>query len=202
MNTALRIYFPLSSSSVIKAATSPRVATNALRSNSREATYPVGGGSLAPLQRRALAGQAFRHEIAVVVYKPASSIELDGTVSVIDLQAKSPGAVLARDVLGEVQELCTNSFPTVPLIDVKFVNPRAFAMVFETEIEAHSQIGDGGHALESQVDDADSWISQEFCEIETHYVLVERLVPGFNLLHPKHEQKDGFKIRNTSVLEL
>jgi hypothetical protein len=90
----------------------------------------------------------------------------------------------------------------VPLIDVKFVNPRAFAMVFETEIEADRQIGDGAHAVESQVDDADSWISQELCEIETHYVPVERLVPGINLLHPRHEQKDGFKIRNTSVLEL
>ena len=66
-----------------------------------------------------------------VIDETAATVEFDGGVAVGDLEVKEFGVVLAGGVLCEVKKLRANSLSAMGGLYEEFVNPCAFAAIFE-----------------------------------------------------------------------
>ena len=124
----------------------------------------------------------------------AAAVEVDGGIAAGDFEVEVVGSVLAGAGFGQVEELGANSLRAVRGQDKELIDPGAFAAVFETEIEADDEVGDGGVCVERQVDDAVEGIGQEFEEIVADGSFVEGFGPGIVDLHLLHEKENGIEI--------
>jgi hypothetical protein len=130
----------------------------------------------------------------VVVLEAAAAVEVDGGIAVGDFEVEVVSGVLAGGGFGQVEELSANSLSAMSGQDEEFIDPGTFAAIFETEIEADNEVGDGSVCVERQVDDAVDGIGQEFVEIVADGCSVEGFGPGIFDLHLAHEKENGIKI--------
>ena len=76
--------------------------------------------------------------------------------------------------------------PRVGGFDEQFVNPSTLAAIFQAEIEADDQVGDGSVLLADQINEAITRIVQKFGEIVSNAEFVEGLGPRIVFLHVAH----------------
>jgi len=130
----------------------------------------------------------------VVVGEAAAAVEFDGGVAVVDFEVEDFGAMFAGGGFGEIEELGANALPAVGGFHEEFVNPGAFAAVFEAVVEAEDQVGDGGDLFAHYIDDAIDGILQEFGEVGADCGFVERFFPRIVKLHVAHQREQGFEV--------
>ncbi len=138
--------------------------------------------------------QGFGHEVAVVVEEAAATVEFDGGVAVVDLEVEEFGVVFARGGIGEIEKLGADSLSAVGGFDEEFVDPSAFAAVFEAVVEADHEVADWRGFLADDVDDAINRVLQKLGEIGAERGFVERLRPGIVRLHVAHHWEQRFQI--------
>jgi len=129
-----------------------------------------------------------------VIREAAAAVEFNGGVAVGDFEVEKFGAVFARGGLGEVKKLGANSLSAMGGFDEEFVNPRAFAAIFEAVVEANHQIADQRVSFPNKIDDAVDRILQKLGEIGANRGFLKRLRPGIVLLHVEHHREQGFDI--------
>jgi len=134
------------------------------------------------------------HQVAGVIREAAAAVEFDGGVAVSDFEVKEFGVVFARGGLGEVKKLGANALSAMRSFDEEFINPCAFAAVFEAVVEADHQVADRVEFFADDVDDAVTGILQKFVEIHADRGFVKGLRPWIVLLHMAHHQKQGIEI--------
>ena len=78
----------------------------------------------------------------MVVEEAAATVEFDGGVAVVDLEVEEFGLVFARGGIGQVEKLGADSLSAVGGFDEEFVDPGAFAAVFEAVVEADHEVAD------------------------------------------------------------
>jgi len=116
----------------------------------------------------------------------AAAVEFDRAIAVVHLQMKSLRAVFTGNGFREVEEPCANSLPPGGGFDEQFVNPSTLAAIFQAEIEADDQVGDGSVLLADQINEAITRIVQKFGEIVSNAEFVEGLGPRIVFLHVAH----------------
>ncbi len=79
----------------------------------------------------------------MVVLEVAAAVEFDGRIAVGDFEVEVVSGVLAGRGFGEVEEVGANSLSAMSGQDEELIDPGAFATIFETEIEADDEVGDG-----------------------------------------------------------
>ena len=126
--------------------------------------------------------------------EPTATVEFDGRVAVVDLKVQEFCRVLARGTLGEIEKLRANSLPAKPGFNKEFVNPGAFAPVFQAVFEADHQITDRGDTFASDVGDTINGILDEFGKIRAERRFVEGFRPGVVELKMSHHLEQGFKV--------
>jgi hypothetical protein len=129
-----------------------------------------------------------------VVGEAAAAVEVDGGVTVVDFEVEDFGVVFAGGAFGEIEELGADSLSTVGGFDEEFVDPGAFAAIFEAVIEADDEVGDGRVILARDVCDAVNGILEEFGEVGADGGFVEGFFPGVVELHVAHQEEEGFEI--------
>ena len=129
-----------------------------------------------------------------MVGEAAAAVEIDGGVAMVDFEVEDLGVVLARGLLGEVEELGANSLPTMRPFDEEFVNPGAFATVFEAVVETDHKVGDWRGIFADEVDDTVDGILQKFDKVAANRGFVEGLLPRIVKLHVVHHREEGFEI--------
>jgi len=132
--------------------------------------------------------EVFGHEVAVMVEEAAAAVEFDGGVAVGDLEVKEFGLVFAGSGFGEIEKLGANSLSAVGGFDEEFVNPRAFAAIFEAVVETNHEISDRRIFFPNKIDDAVGRILQKLGEGSADRGLVEGLGPRIGLLHEAHDR--------------
>jgi hypothetical protein len=130
----------------------------------------------------------FGHEVALVILEAASAVEFDGGVAVGNLEVKEFGVVLAAGGLCQVEKLRANSLPAMGCLDEEFVNPCAFAAVFEAVVETNHQIADWLAFFAGEIDNAVNRIVQKFGQSPADRGLVKGLRPGIVVLHVAHQE--------------
>jgi hypothetical protein len=132
-------------------------------------------GAMALFEPGRLFVEGFGHEVAVMIEEASTAVEFDGGVAVIDLEVKEIGIVLAGGGLGKVKEMRANSLSAMGRLDEEFVNPRAFATVFEAVVETGHQIADQRRLFTDKVNDAVRSILQKLGEIRANRRFVKGL---------------------------
>ena len=141
-----------------------------------------------------LAVEGFGQEEALVLEETTAAVEFDGWVAVVDLEVQEFCVVLARGTLGEIEKLRANSLPAVRGFNKEFVNPGAFAAVFQAVFEADHQITDRGDTFASDVGYTINWILHEFGKIRAERGFVEGFRPGVVELKMAHHLEQGFEV--------
>jgi len=134
------------------------------------------------------------HQVAVVVEKAPAAVELDGRIAVGYLEVKEFGVVLARCGLGEIEKLRSNSFSAMGSLDEEFVNPCAFAAIFEAVVKTDHQVADRRILFADEIGDAVNRIFKKLGETGPDRAFVKLFRPGVIRLHVAHHQKQQFEI--------
>jgi len=122
-----------------------------------------------------------------MVHETAAAIEFDCAVPVVHFQVQKLGALLTRNSFRKIEKLGANSLASMGRLDEKFVDPRAFAAIFQAEIEADDQIADRDLLIPGQIDRAIVSVAQKHAEILAQNDFVEDLRPRIILLHLVHQ---------------
>src|SRR5579883_6373 len=109
--------------------------------------------------------------------------------------------MLTGGALGLVQELSANSLSAMAGLNEKFVNPGAFATVFEAVIEADHQIADRCRDFTDDISDAVKGILQELGEIGANGGFVKGFFPRIVELHVAHHREEDFEIGEGSLVD-
>ena len=124
-----------------------------------------------------------------MIEEAAAAVEFDGWVAVGDFEVEEFGLVFAGGGFGEIEELCANSLSAVGSFDEEFINPGAFAAVFEAVVEADHEVCDWRELFANDIDNTVDGILQKLGEICAESGFVEWLGPGIVLLHVAHHWK-------------
>lgn len=130
--------------------------------------------------------EPFGHQIAVMINEATAAIEFDRGVAVGDFEMKGVRAVFDRGGFREVEKLPGYSPPAMGWLDEEFIDPRAFAVILQTEIEADDEIGDRRVFIAGEEDESIGRILQQLQKIFSHDGFVRRLVPRVVELHVAH----------------
>ena len=122
-----------------------------------------------------------------MIYEGATAVEFDGAIAVAHLQMQSLRALFTGNGFRKVEEPRANSLPPVGGIDEQFVDPGTLATIFQAEIEADDQVGDGSLLVVSQIDEAVAGIAKKFGKILSNPEFVEGLGPRIIVLHVAHQ---------------
>jgi hypothetical protein len=101
---------------------------------------------------------------------------------------------LTRSGFSERKQLAADSLPAMLSFDEEFVNPGAFAAVFEAVIETEDQVADERCCIADEVGDATNGILEKLDQIRAECGLVEGIRPGIVELHAAHQVENGFEI--------
>ena len=134
------------------------------------------------------------HQVPVVVEEAPAAVELDGGIAVGDLEVKELGVVLARCGLGEIEKLRSNSLSAMRSLDEEFVNPCAFAAIFEAVVETDHQVADRRVFFADEIGDAVNRVFEKLGEIGADRAFVKVFRPGIIGLHVAHHRKQQFEI--------
>lgn len=104
-------------------------------------------------------------EETLLLREAATTVEVDGGIAVADLEVQEFYVVFERGAFGEIQKLRTNSLPTVGGLDEEFINPGAFAPIFEAVFKTDDEIADWGGVFPRYKSDAVDGILEEFGKI-------------------------------------
>jgi len=143
--------------------------------------------------------QGLGYQVALVVEEATAAIEFDGRVAMSDLEVKEFSVVLAAGGFGEIKKLRADSLSAVRNLDEEFVNPGAFAAVFEAVVETDHQIADWVKIFANYIDNTVDRIEEKFSEIRADHRLVESLGPGIVFLHATHHDENGFEIGGSGL---
>ena len=121
-----------------------------------------------------------------MIEEAAAAVEFVGGIAVIDFEVQKLGAVFARGAFGQFQELRANSLPSMRGCDEEFVDPGAFAAVFEAEVEADDQVGDGILVFADEIGEAEVGIVEKLVKIFADGGFIENFGPGIVALHLPH----------------
>ena len=141
----------------------------------------------------------FGHEVTLVVVEATATVEFDGWVAMGDLEVEELGVVLAGGGFSEIEELRTDSLSAVGGFDEQFVDPCAFAAVFEAVVETDHEVADWRGFFADDVDDAVERVQQEFGKICAERGFVEWLRPGIIVLHVAHHFGKSFEVGDGSL---
>jgi len=97
----------------------------------------------------------------LVVDEAATAVELDGQITVVNFQVQELRMMFAGRVFGKIEELSANSLPSMRGFDEEFVDPSAFAAIFQTEIEADDEIGDWGLLVVYKINEAEMCVAEK-----------------------------------------
>ena len=112
-----------------------------------------------------------------MIYETAAAVKLDRSISVIHFEVKKLCAVLARGTLGEIQQLRSNSLPSVGRFDEQLIHPRAYATVLEAVVETDDQIGDWDLIVVHQINQAKVRMGKKLGEICAEPSFIDGLRP-------------------------
>ena len=126
-----------------------------------------------------------------MVDEAAAAVEFVGRIAVVDFEVQELRAVLARGFFGKVEKLRANSLPSMGGFDEEFVDPRTFAAVFEAEVEADDEVGDGILVFADDVGETEVGIVEKFVKIFANGGFVKRFGPGIVVLHVAHQLEDS-----------
>ena len=143
--------------------------------------------------------ESFGHQVAVVIEETAAAVEFDGGVAMVDFEVEDFGLVFAGDGFGEIEKLRADSLSAMGGFAEEFVNPRAFAAVFEAVVETDHEVADWRGFFADDVDDAVERVLQEFGKICAERGFVEWLRPGIIFLHAMHHDENGFEIGESGL---
>jgi hypothetical protein len=129
----------------------------------------------------------------------AAAVEFDGGITVVDFEVENLGVVLTRSGFSERKQLAADSLPAMLSFDEEFVNPGAFAAVFEAVIEADHKICDWHKLCANDIGDAANRILQKLGEIGADRDMVKRLRPGIIHLHVAHHFEKVFEVGGGSL---
>ena len=100
-----------------------------------------------------------------MVQETTATVKFDGWAAVAHLEVQEMRLVFQAGALGEVEKLTADSLPAVGRRDEEFVDPRAFASILQTVIEAQDEIGHGAVGVPRQIDKAVSGIAEKLLQI-------------------------------------
>ena len=124
----------------------------------------------------------------MVIVEAAAAVEFYRGVAVGDLEVKELGVVFTGGGLGKIEKLRADSLSAMGRFDEKFVNPCAFAAIFEAVIETDHQIADWLAFFANEMGNAVERIPQKFGQSPADRWLVKGLRPGIVLLHTAHQE--------------
>lgn len=151
------------------------------------------------MQDEGLRMQPLGHEVAFMVYEAATAIKLNCGIAVGHLQVEELRAVLERGPLGQLQQLRTDSLPSMRRLHEEFVDPGALAAIFQAVIEANCEIGDGLAAVRDQVDKPVEGIGQKLGKTRANRSFEEWLGPRIAALHLAHQGEYGFEVKQNCL---
>jgi hypothetical protein len=141
------------------------------------------------------------HQAAVVVEETAAAVELDSGIAVSYLEMEGLPAKLERGRFGEVQKLSGDTLPAMGGLDEEFIDPGAFAAIFEAEIEADDEVGHRDLFVASQIDDAILRIAEKFREIISNDGFAEWNGPRIVALHVAHQGEQCIEVGGSGALD-
>jgi hypothetical protein len=83
----------------------------------------------------------------------------------------------------------------------EFIDPRAFAAVFEAEVKADDEVGDGILVFADEIDETEVGIVEEFVKIFANNGFIESFGPGIVVLHMAHHLENGVEIVRSGKLD-
>jgi hypothetical protein len=129
-----------------------------------------------------------------VVEEAAAAVEFEGGVAVGDFKVEEFGVVFAGGGFGEIEKLGANSLSAMGGFDEEFVDPCAFAAIFEAVVETDHEISHWLEFFADDVNDTTRGIRKKLGKTGVQCRLVKRLRPRIGLLHVAHQEEQRFEI--------